>query len=337
MNGFPRLDARSRQRNRKDSKRRAPRRRLSTEPLEKRLLLTTYVVDSLADNIVVDSTTTLREAIEAANSDAPVGDAPAGSGADTIDFLSGLTGNINLSLGQLRIRDDLTINGPGATDITIDAGGASQVFYINENDFLGGGPIASVVNVEISGLTMTGGNAFHHGGGILSAENLTLRDSVVTGNTSSAMGGGVFAISYGVTTLIENTTISGNLAAQGGGIAALGHGTGKVTIRGTTVADNTAWAAGGALLYSQGTSDEAVAVENSTISGNESFNEGGGVAAINNLKTRRPKSPLWKATPRWQTKPKRANWSPSAGRSPTRTPATRTPPKSIGVTAARWK
>ena len=55
---------------------------------------TTYVVNSLEDNLLTDGLVTLREAIGAANANAAVGDAPAGSaaGADMITFAPALAG-----------------------------------------------------------------------------------------------------------------------------------------------------------------------------------------------------------------------------------------------------
>ena len=53
-------------------------------------------------------------------------------GADTITFAAGLTGTLRLTLGQLpSITDNLTISGPGAASLTIDAHGASRVLQIS--------------------------------------------------------------------------------------------------------------------------------------------------------------------------------------------------------------
>ena len=83
-----------------------PTRRLRFESLEARRMLAVFTVDLLLDNFdpnapTTDGLITLREAILAANSNAAVGDAPAGSGADTIDF--SVTGTINLAFGELEI------------------------------------------------------------------------------------------------------------------------------------------------------------------------------------------------------------------------------------------
>jgi hypothetical protein len=94
-------------------------RRLRIEPLEDRRLLALVTVDTLDDTVDLgDGVTSLREAIFATNL---VG------GADTIDFAPALTAGgsatITLTQGELAITDSLTINGPRATLLTIDASG----------------------------------------------------------------------------------------------------------------------------------------------------------------------------------------------------------------------
>ena len=103
------------------------------ELLEPRLLLsgTSYLVDSLDDAVASDGVVTLREAIEAANTNQPVYDAPAGSSSesDIIEFAPSLNGGtIVLSGRELFVTDDLDIRGPGANQLAIDADGRSRVF-----------------------------------------------------------------------------------------------------------------------------------------------------------------------------------------------------------------
>ena len=80
--------------------------------------------------IVTDGEISLREAIHAANTDASVDGSTAGSGADTIEFaptlFNGGPGTITLAAdfehnNQLNITEAVTINGPGADLLTIDA------------------------------------------------------------------------------------------------------------------------------------------------------------------------------------------------------------------------
>src|SRR5437868_1929188 len=92
-------------------------RRLQFEPLEARRLLAVFTVDNPFDTPVA-GLTSLREAIGAANST---------TGADEIQFNPGLFANgsvtIVLRQGELSISDSLTISGPGANLLTIDASG----------------------------------------------------------------------------------------------------------------------------------------------------------------------------------------------------------------------
>src|SRR5207244_1199655 len=81
----------------------------------------------------------------------------------------------------------LSITGPGATNLTIDANHLSRIFNIDD------GNNASQISVELSGLTLTGGRVTPaaSGGAIFSRESLTLRNSTITGN-SARRGGGVY-------------------------------------------------------------------------------------------------------------------------------------------------
>src|SRR5262245_2360784 len=107
-----------------------------------------FTVNSLDDGPVNlgDDALTLRDALFAANS------------GDEIDFEPSLfataPGTITLdpSQGQLNIRTDLTISGPGADLLTIDAHNGSRIFNIEDS-------APTHIDVEIHGLTLTGGNA----------------------------------------------------------------------------------------------------------------------------------------------------------------------------------
>ena len=130
-------------------------------------MLAVAVVDTNLDIVdLSDGLTSLREAIFAANT---LG------GPDTIEFDPALTANgpsiITLTNGEIKITESLTINGPGANLLTIDASGSdptpfSSFFDDNvEND----GDGSRIFNVDdgsenvlqkavIRGLTLTGGD-----------------------------------------------------------------------------------------------------------------------------------------------------------------------------------
>ena len=141
------------------------------EMLESRLLLTTYVVNSLADVVANDGALTLREALQAANSNTAVNEASAGSesATDRIQFAVG--GVINLQLGELVVSGNTDIEG----SVTLDAGGKSRVMSITGGD------------VSLNGLTIRNGkDSSYYGGGIFfnSTGSLTVTNSTSSGNTS---------------------------------------------------------------------------------------------------------------------------------------------------------
>ena len=221
----------------------------------------------------------LREAIGLANGSI---------GTNTITFAPSLfTGgpaSIVLRLGELGITESVTINGPGQTQLSINANQLSRVLNV-----IGGGQI----NVTLSGLTLTGGRTTasnassntHSGGGIRfdSTGTLTLTNSTLSGNSTtgnSAQGGGIYASSGAVT--LTNSTVSGNSTegdfADGGGIFA---SSGAVTLTNSTVSGNSTagdFADGGGIFASTG----AVTLTNSTVSGNTTAgtdSDGGGIYA----------------------------------------------------------
>ena len=126
--------------------------RLRVEPLEARRMLTTFLVDSLGDELNINGEVTLREAIEAANTNLPAGDAPAGSAMepDVITFEDELCGTIVLDpqLGPFIIIDDVDIQGAGAETTIIDGNGVDRVIEVGGFE----------TQVSISNVTITGGD-----------------------------------------------------------------------------------------------------------------------------------------------------------------------------------
>jgi hypothetical protein len=167
----------------------------------------------------------------------------------TIVFAPSLDGQtITLTSGQLNITTGLTIEGPGAGQLTISGGHNWRVFEVNAS-----------APVVLSGLTISNGTAFQtnaagspigEGGGILNLSTLTLSGCVVSGNSASGAG-----------------------PAHGGGI----YNAGTLTLNGCTVSNNSASpdmaAAYGGGIYNAGT----LTVSNSTLSGNHTNGIGGGI------------------------------------------------------------
>jgi len=181
-------------------------RQLRLEALEDRRLLSITVntlVDEL-DGSIGDDDISLRDAIAAAPT------------AETIDF--SVTGTINLAnLGHLLINKSLAIDGPGPSQLTINAfdptptmdnGDGSRVLNVDD------GNSGNVLNVAIRGLKLTGGDVSGNGGAIRSVENLSIFNSTIRQN-SAVEGGG---ISSDGTLSVTDTTLSGNRATDGGAI-----------------------------------------------------------------------------------------------------------------------
>jgi CSLREA domain-containing protein len=264
--------------------RRKLRRRLSVELLEARCVPATIVVNSLADGTTPLGQVTLRDAIQAANTNQSVNGSVAGSpGADTIAFAPALTATcsqatpctirLDTSLGQLSISEPLTVQAPGSAKITLDARGNSRLFDI----------AASAGDVTLDGLILTGGrttgtapsNDFTFFGGairFLSGGTLTLRNCTLTGNATQGVnsGGGAVFTGAGAVTLDHSVLQDNSAAFRGGAVYA---GTGAVTLTDSTLSDNSTPAGGsngGGLFVDAG----PLTVQNSTVSGNHTAQNG---------------------------------------------------------------
>ena len=177
--------------------------------LEPRQMLTTFVVDTIVDSPLAaeDGLVSLREAIVASNTNTASGDAVAGSvNGDVIRFAPALAGlTIQLTGGEFEITDDLRIQG-GASDITIDAGGASGIFEVDSSEL-----------VTFSGMNLTGGVS--DSGGAISTFGLgrTVASGVTfTENQATGVGGGAVSVGAGEFYAVDST-FTGNTATGDSG------------------------------------------------------------------------------------------------------------------------
>src|SRR5690606_12400355 len=92
---------------------------------------------------------------------------------DNTLFSSG-PAKITVSEGQLAIFTDLTITGPGAEQLTLDAEQKSRVFFVRGDS----------IDVVLHGLIITGGKTTGNGGGLYSDSTLTVSQSRLTGNVA---------------------------------------------------------------------------------------------------------------------------------------------------------
>jgi hypothetical protein len=231
-------------RHRRQRSRRATTHRPGLEVLEDRCLPSTFMVLNLNDS----GADSLRAAITAAN---------ANSGPDAIDFAT--TGTIALTSGQLDITDSLTINGPGASALTVYVDALSRAFDIT----------GSTTNVQIRDLTITEGFPYYggSGGAIYNTAVLTVSNCTLSGNYNLARGGGGGAIYNAGTLTVSDSTLSDNYSYGVGGAI---YNAGTLTVSDSTLSGNSSAYAGGA-IYNAG----ALTVSNSTLSGNSVFDSNG--------------------------------------------------------------
>ncbi len=196
-------------------------------------------------------------------------DAEASAGADEILF-DGVTGTINLNSDLPELTESLTITGPGADVLTIDADGADHVFSIHSP--------TDDQDLVVSGLTLTGAvsSALKNRGVTEHLDTLTVDSCILTGNSASA-GGAINP--NGGTTTISNSTIFDNEAGNGGGIRVrMANQSVQVTISNTTISGNRARTDGGGIEVDIGTVilNNVTLIDNESDSDNDMDGDGGG-------------------------------------------------------------
>jgi CSLREA domain-containing protein len=233
-------------------------------------------VTTTDDELNADGDCSLREAIQAANTDTAIDACPAGSGLDTIIVPAG-TYLLSISVfedapeydnqqGDLDIGSDVTIEGDGAATTIIDGAGLDRQ--------TGGARVLQIITgqVYVSGVTIR--NGFDDGGGgIANNGALTLTNSTIADN-SAGIGGGI--ANSGTLAIFDSTISSNSSTGWGGGIHNGSDGT--LTIAGSMIADNHATQFGGAIR-----NDGTLTISNSTIAGNRAEDGGGGTANLGNL------------------------------------------------------
>ena len=216
-----------------------------------------------AADINLSDTCTLADAIKAANTDAAVGDCPAGDGADTIN----LSGYIGLAAALPPITTEMTIEGGG---FTISGRDRFRIFVVNAG------------TLTVNELTMTKGNA-DWGGAIVNFNGgaLTINDSTIS--HSKAPEGGAIGNEGAVT--ISNSALRGNSADEGGAIHSIG---GTVTLRESRIILNTVQedGDGGGVYIEVG----YLTITDSTFSDNSSDDAGGAVYMVTGTLTIRNSS-----------------------------------------------
>ncbi|MCC6970248.1 MAG: hypothetical protein IT434_08510 [Phycisphaerales bacterium] len=246
--------------------------RFGFESLESRQLLVTFTVTNLADT----GMGSLRQAVTDANNLA---------GADVITFDAGARGTITLSGTELVLAGELTIAGPGASDLTVSGNSLSRIFRVlpgasvsisglavsNGYSASGGGGVSNDGTLAVTNCTVSS-NWAHSGGAVYNAGSLSITGSSIASNTAQLAGGGIKNVG---SLAITGSTITGNSAqdisyGSGGGI----ENTGTLTISNSTISGNGSIEYGGGIFASR-----TLDITNSTISSNTSQpgGQGGGL------------------------------------------------------------
>lgn len=194
------------------------------------------IVNTISVEEMEDGMCSIFEAVKNDNSDSQLfrhqGECISGNGSDEIQFDENLFSSpqtIFLQGNQIEITDDLIINGPGKTLLTIDGKYESRVFWINDNND------QNHISVALNGMKVTGGKPkdsnISVGGGIFNTENIKLYNMVLSGNRAGT-GGGLFHnndIRYfapGTFLEIQDTEVTNNVAMSnlGGGLLVIANG-----------------------------------------------------------------------------------------------------------------
>jgi hypothetical protein len=224
------------------------RRRPGIEPLEDRHAPALFVVNNAADPVGAHAGTTLRDAINAANSN--------GQPSNSITFAAGITtitllGRAPVADSEFLIQNNLTIDGAiSGGRVTIETNANLRIFGLTTFNF-------TLQNTNLrsgSPLGAAAGGLVFVASGTASLTNVNLSDS-------TALTGGGLAQTGGTTNL-NSVRFDNNLATNGGGMAQTG---GTANFTNLVFNNNTATVDGGGLHVSGGALFEgATAFTNNT-------------------------------------------------------------------------
>lgn len=243
---------------------------------------------------------TLRDAIQAANTNTSAANGCAGdnAGADTIVLQSGKTYILHThGIDDTNASGDLDIAGP----VTIHSSGPGLARIDAVSNTSPGTPVGadraihvlgSAGDVTLEGIRVEGGlvqatstTTLGGGGGILTESLLTLRGTEVVGNRVEGpvvAGGGVWAtgptarLRILASTIAENVIVGAGIQATGAGVAAYPQVT-ELTIENSTITGNqgTGLARAGGIFGGDYLSSPASTLVNVTVAGNSAENMGG--------------------------------------------------------------
>jgi hypothetical protein len=228
------------------------------EFLESRIAPATFLVTNLNDA----GQGSLRDAIAQAN------DRP---GADLIVFKAGLTGMINVASGQMAITDTLTLKGPGADKLALNAFIQSRIFLVSD------GENSKDSRLSVSGLSLFAGAVNGGGGGAISSvESLSVKGCVFMDNRAELSGGAIEVLQVSgelpLQVDIRKSTFRFNGSADGSGGAVSVEVTGAVNLKGNVFSTN--FATRGGAVFIEGVAEETVLLQKCRFISNSANQDG---------------------------------------------------------------
>ena len=193
---------------------------------------------------------------------------------------NGSGGGIYMSGGLLNLTDstvaDNAAENEGGGIFNLSRATVSNS-VIRNNTARSGGGIFTHGNLSLSNSTLANNVALNYGGGIYnnlggaSSIAATINNSLITGNRANGFGGGILNRDR---MDVVNSTVSNNNAGDGGGVinGFLDERLAVLSVNGSTISGNQAYTRGGGLANEGGTSS----LTNVTISGNTVVNGVGG-------------------------------------------------------------
>lgn len=255
---------------------------LAMVTLTQRAYAADIAVDLAADAVTLDGNCTLREAINAANSDTTVDNCPAGDGIDTILLpadtylltLLGANEDANAS-GDLDITETLIIHGAGEGLTILDGNSTDRILHT-----------LPAVDLTLRNLTLQNGVSDSCGGALCASNNVTFTAVTADSNTTTDDGAAGGAASIDGDAMINASTLQNNITvadnAPGGALFVFGN----ASINGSTFASNLtlgSTASGGALYIIGNPTIEQSTFQNNATLGD--FSSGGAIYSAGDMTT----------------------------------------------------
>src|SRR4051794_34218422 len=181
-------------------------------------------------------------------------------------------------------------------------GNTAHGAQVDKYSFAGGGGITNRGEMLVENSTVSGNSSdvnnsdpypIYGGGGIDNLGDLTVNSSTITGNGSRLLGGGIFNgwTNYPISLKVNDTEIYNNFAYEGGGVASSSFfgfngfapqgdiASSRATLSNSTISGNHSVIDGGGVGIKYLGGSARWKIDHSTIYGNETYvNNGGGVA-----------------------------------------------------------